>query len=245
MRSHLFSISFVSRVTSILATGFLALHTAACDGGDGSGGSGASGGTGGTGATGGTGGSGGAAECSPPPSEMPSTQMVNVTITNTSPEDRFLVTNCLNCDVIQVELKDDISYVPLSLWISPADLCGCECPAPTDPYAAAFHKIAAGESFTAVWDARALATCTSTMECGEGFSASVKTGALQPVGPGDYRVSFGVVHLLPPECTPDGSNGDYACTPPATPGLDLGGGFYPVEFALPPSGDLTLSLDVP
>ncbi|MEZ4298234.1 MAG: hypothetical protein R3B70_24995 [Polyangiaceae bacterium] len=228
----------------LLAAGLLAISGCDGDGGGTSGGSAGSGGTSGSGGAGGTGGSGGAAECTPPPSEIASVQKVKVTLTNTASSDRFLVTDCHDCDVLLVEQKTEIDYTPLPLRISAADACGCECPNPGDPYAAGFRRIAPGESFEAVWDARALSTCTASIDCGEGFTAKVKSGALQPVDAGEYRVSFGFVETLPPECEEDPS-GVSTCGPPANPGLDLGGGFYPVNVTLPATGDVTATLDVP
>ncbi|MEZ4311648.1 MAG: hypothetical protein R3F14_26750 [Polyangiaceae bacterium] len=181
----------------LLAAGLLAISGCDGDGGGTSGGSAGSGGTSGSGGAGGTGGSGGAAECTPPPSEIASVQKVKVTLTNTASSDRFLVTDCHDCDVLLVEQKTEIDYTPLPLRISAADACGCECPNPGDPYAAGFRRIAPGESFEAVWDARALSTCTASIDCGEGFTAKVKSGALQPVDAGEYRVSFGFVETLP------------------------------------------------
>lgn len=217
------------------------LGLSACDGGGG-GGTGGSG-AGGTGGAGGAG--GGASSCDPPPSELPSAQKLIVDVQNPTAEDRYLLTACFECDTIQVERKSDLDYVALPMRFTPAEKCGCECPAPPDPYVESVRRIAPGESFEATWDARALARCTSQEDCGDGMTATVASGALRPVEPGEYRVSFGVIVNLPAECTDPGGTGDYQCDPPAVPGLDPGGGFYPVEVVLPAAGDVTATLVLP
>lgn len=220
-----------------VAMGLFTGALAGCDGGGG--GSGGS-----AGGSGGTGGGGGAPACDVP-GEVPSTQKLVVEIQNPTAEPRYALTECFECDILQVEKKSDLDYVALPLRVTHGQACGCECPAPQDPYVAALHRIAPGESFTATWDARTLATCTYDQDCGEGSTVSVTGGALQPAAPGEYRVSFGVIVNLPAECAEDGATGDFTCGEPAVMGIDPGGGFYPVEITLPASGDVSGTIVLP
>lgn len=230
-------------VSLVLGLALLLGGLAGCDGGGGgtqTGGGGA-GGSGG----GGAGGGGGVSSCDPPPAEVPSTRALHVEIQNGSAEDRYVLMQCEGCDTLVVEKKGDLEYVTLPLQVTPAEVCGCECPAPPDPYPTQLHRLGPGETVTATWDTRALVKCTYQQDCGDGFNASLTTGALQPVEAGEYRVSFGVIVNLPAECAEEGATGDFTCGPPAVPGLDPGGGFYPVEITVPVSGDATATLVVP
>lgn len=219
------------------------LIIAGCDGGDG--GSSTGGGGAGGGAGGGGGGGGGSLSCDPPPTEKPSVQKLTVELHNGTMENRYLVTECHDCDVLRVDKKGDLDYVPVRLRISAAEACGCECPNAGDPYASALHRIGPGETFTATWDGRVLAACTSQQDCGDGMTADLITGAREPAGPGDYRVSFPVIVNLPNECMEEGATGDYTCPPPPVQGIDPGGGFYPVEITFAESGDVSATLDIP
>lgn len=228
-------------VSSAVMLALLLGGLAGCDGG---GGGTAGGGTGGA-STGGGGTGGNPSSCEPAPVEGPSTQKLTVEIQNGSAEDRYLLTECEQCATVQIEKKGDLDYVTLPLVLTAQETCGCECPAPADPYPTAFRRIAPGETVTATWDARVLTKCTSEQDCGGDATASLTVGALQPAEAGDYRVSFGVIVNLPDECMEEGATGDFTCGPPAVQGIDPGGGFYPVEITLPASGDVSATLVVP
>lgn len=225
-----------------LAPAALLLATAlvGCDGGDDSS---ATGGGGAGGSGGGAGGSGGSS-CNSQV-EVPSTQQVNVEILNGSAEDRYLLTSCFECDLLRVERKGDVEYSLLPTRITAQEACGCECPFPGDAYASGFLRIPPGLTVTTTWDARVLTRCTTQQDCGGGSTAEITQGALHPADPGDYRVSFGVIVHLPAECMEQGATGEYTCGPPAVPGIDPGGDFYPVEFTLPASGGVNASMTVP
>lgn len=199
-------------------------------------------GSGGSGGGTGSGGSGAASACDPGPTEKPSAQKVTVDITNGTGADRFVLTGCQDCEVLRVEKMGDLDYVTQPLLITAGQSCGCECPAPGPVYALGYHRIKAGETYAASWDARTLALCEQGEDCGMGMTATVTLGALQPAGAGDYRISFGVVETLLDECTLDDATGEVTCTPPAMPGIDPGGAFYPVEVTLPASGDASAAL---
>ncbi len=72
--------------------------------------------------------------------------------------------------------------------------------------------------------------------------ASTSVGALRPAEPGDYRVSFGLSDKVAMGCTQVGGSDDYTCMQPAMPDPNPGGAYFPIEFTLPASGDLSLKL---
>lgn len=225
-----------SRITAILALACCGL-AAAC-GGDKESTTSGSGGAGGS-AMSGSGGGGDA--CSPGPQDIPSKQKVSVEIENTTAVDKFVLTGCSGCETIQVEEKGDLDYVALPTTLTPAQTCGCEC-SPPIVYPVSYHRIPAGMSYTATWDARVLDICTSDQDCGGGVTAPKVVAALSPAEPGDYRLSFGLTDKVPAACMQVGATDDYMCSAPAQPDPNPGGAFYPIELTLPASGDVSLKL---
>jgi hypothetical protein len=221
---------------------WLGAAVAGCGGGSGasSGSGGTGGGSGGTG--GGSGGGGAAMGCDPAPAEVPSAQTVTVDIENTTAADRYVLTACQDCETLLVEKQGDFGYISESLILTAAESCGCECPAPPPGYPLGYHRVKAGDTYPARWDARTLLKCDNAQDCGGGSTATITTGALQPAGPGEYRISYGIVEKLPPECTQTGATDDFACTQPPQQGINPGGGFFPVELTLPESGDVSAKL---
>jgi len=224
--------------------------------GAGTGGTGAgTGGTGGTGAGtggtgGGTGGTGGAlAGCDPPPSDVASAQTVTVTITNDAAADRYVLTIGEACDTILVEQNGANGYSVVTRTISPAAACGCECPSSPTPAPVGFHRIQPGEIFDAAWDARALTTCTYEMDCGFNMTASQTLGAFGPVGPGEYRITYGVTDALPANCVENGSPDDFICTTDFNPPFNGTGpcgtlSTSPAGLTLPATGDVNATLSL-
>jgi hypothetical protein len=229
-------------------------ESAAASGGGGSGtGSGTGSATGsgtGVGGGGGTGGTGGApAACDPPPADVASAQTVTVTITNDAAADRYVLTAGEACDTILVEQNGANGFTVVPRTIPPADACGCECPGFPTAAPAGFHRIKPGETFDATWDARSLTTCTYEMDCGFGMTASQTLGAFGPVGPGEYRITYGATDALPANCVENGGVDDFTCTMDFNPPFNGTGpcgtqSTPPAGLTLPTSGDVNAALSL-
>jgi hypothetical protein len=247
----------VELAVAIAAFSILGLATAACGsdvhtgggtGGDAGGGQGATGSTSSlTGTTSGSTGAGGQAACNPPPEDSPSAQSVTFAIANAASSDRYLVTSGHMCDAYGFERNQGGTYaaVPISMPF----VCGCECPYPGDPHPIAYRRLKPAETYSVVWDARGLVTCAYSIDCGGGFSAPGLVGALQPLGAGDYRVTFGADEMPAMGCQPVDANGDEWQCPDfgsvGNPGAACGSAQTAIaEFALPSSGDLTVAVSL-
>lgn len=132
--------------------------------------------------------------------------------------------------------------------------CLCECPAPPPPSVVAVRALDGSAELR--WDGRALATCTSAVDCATrgwpGVGVQYETrAAAQPVAAGQYHAVFAVYDEAPTYCFGDG--GVRTCSPP--PGPPMLGGFgsgnvlcngarrVEVTFELPASGEVVV--DVP
>jgi hypothetical protein len=182
-----------------------------------------------------------------PVSDVASRQTVTFHFASTA--SGYLVTEGLNCGAMSISRIDGVSETPLTLGLS--FQCICECPRPPDPMAS--HARAFGASAgapTLVWDARALSTCTSVVDCSErGFQAAqLETeSAAAPVQAGHYRATFAVFDTLPPNCN-EASDGTVSCAmsfngnPATSYGLCPAMRMVQVEFDLPPDGDLDVNV---
>lgn len=91
--------------------------------------------------------------------------------------------------------------------------CGCECPAPPSPGLTELWAISPGQSKDLVWDARALATYSTSMTCSAAYHgappASILHGVWQPVAVGNYQVTLIVKSAVPTACK--ANNEEVAC----------------------------------
>lgn len=237
-------------------------------GASGKAGSGGNAGAGNTPGTGGTSGAGGAStggaildagstdgaagtrvDAGPPPVEIPSRQSVTFRFTNKTGSERFIATAGNNCTPFGMAMESNgrSVVVPLEIGFQ----CPCECPRPGDTVPTAFHRIAAGETYTVAWDARVLSMWREIENCLQGPPApqhvSVVTGVLQPAVPGTYTATFGIEWVLPLSCV--GTDPDYQCdvSYDANPvSMDIAPtcsttDTLPAVFSLPATGDV----DVP
>ncbi|MBW2524666.1 MAG: hypothetical protein JRI23_10845 [Deltaproteobacteria bacterium] len=213
-------------------------------GGAGSGGIGTGGGTAGSGGvgTGGTGGSTGACDGY---AEEPSSQSVEVTITNAGAVDRFLLVSAYECDPVSIERSAGSGYE--EVLQSVGFQCGCECPGPPLPGPRQLRRIAPNASTEVQWDARELDVCVETVDCMEtyGFegTAEVAHGFAKPVPSGEYRITYQLFETVPPQCT-EVADG-YECGFPEQDGEGCAGDLTAVaSFTLPTSGDVTADVSV-
>lgn len=191
-------------------------------------------------------------DASPPPIEIPSTQTVTLTVTNTSGADRYVVTDgnqCTPFDVVEI-LEGGLALVPIATGFQ----CPCECPMPGAALPTALRRVGAGESFDVTWDARALATWRKSVVCNDGTpfpprNSSYVTGVPQPVESGPYRITLGVEPTLPTGC--QGTDPEYRCD--VAYGTNDISEIAPrcetsstatVDFSLPVSGDVHVSLEL-
>jgi hypothetical protein len=151
-------------------------------------------------------------DAGPPPTEIPSTQTVTFTVTNSSGADRYVVTAGNNCTTVEVDRLMDggQSLVPLAGGFQ----CPCECPMPGSARPTAFRRVGPGETFDVTWDARGLATWRESVTCNDlppfpPRHSSYIAGVLRPVEPGRFRIVLGIEHTLPTGCR--GSGSDYRC----------------------------------
>lgn len=164
----------------------------------------------------------------------------------------YIVTGGMFCGGMRLERIE--AGTPTSIPMGLPFECICECAPPPPPSYTTAHALAGTDSFVFNWDARAMATCMHTVDCAmRGWPgvppASETLGVLVPVPSGHYRATFGVVDTLPSRCTA-GTDGAVNCSPalPMGPGglgpYDLcpGAREVQVEFDVPPSGDVNVSV---
>jgi hypothetical protein len=200
------------------------------------------------------------------PKTIASVQNVSFTITNGSDQDRFVVTKGHLCQPYAVARLAAGSPQPLRLdgssVVLPSDATRvtCEGTGPGTDYFSALHRIRPGQSFNITWDARAFVEKQVTLPCLQDANAShaAIVGALQPVGPGSYRVTIGLQTLvpnggtdlrLPRSCTPvSGSPDDFTCTslmgglPMAFDQLCYSNAPVTADFLIPEHGDVNVAL---
>ena len=139
--------------------------------------------------------------------EIPSRQKVTFRVTNGASAVRYL-------GVAAQALWGGDSCSPYAISRGTADLalvipyqCGCECPAPPEPGLTELWVLSPGQSKDLVWDARVLATYSTSTACSSAYSggpqpppAAVLHGVWQPVDPGNYRVTLIVKSSVPTTC---------------------------------------------
>lgn len=181
------------------------------------------------------------------PAATPSTQTVNVTVTNASGTLAWLITRGQYCDPFS------ISGAALSEGYS----CVCECPPPPPPSASYYTRIPVGGTMTMSWDARALADCTESVDCAQrGWPGAgiqqVPSGNWQPAAPGSYTITLAYELEAPQRQSCNMlANGDVSCIPnapmagsPAGPTAQLcpSKSTAAATFTLPASGDVAVAI---
>jgi hypothetical protein len=187
-------------------------------------------------------GSGGASTCDGL-AEEPSTQTVEVVLTNGAAVDRYVMVGASGCDSFIVERMGESGYevVPQSVGYQ----CGCECPAPGPPGPTALQHIAPGDSLTLTWDARELEGCVEEIDCQESYgfegTAMVAYGFPVPAPSGEYRLTYRIYETPPDYCTSPGE--DYGCVPDQTASCeaDL---TAEATFTLEDTGDVSIPVTV-
>jgi len=139
--------------------------------------------------------------------ESPARQKVTFRVTNGASTVRYL-------GVAAAALWGGNACSPYAISRGTANLvlvipyqCGCECPAPPEPGLTELWTLSPGQTKDLVWDARALATYSTSMTCSAGYgggpqppSATVLHGVWQPVDPGNYQVTLIVKSSVPTTC---------------------------------------------
>jgi hypothetical protein len=185
------------------------------------------------------------------PANAPSSQNVEIVVTNSGTADRYLVTAGTWCDPYSIS-----SSQKAALFLNLGFQCVCECPNPGAPGPSTLHRLAPGESFSLTWDARALTTCTESIDCatmgwpGLG-TAHELIGGKTPALPGLYWVSVGALTALPHGCAGDGTT--FGCqanvggnpsgtTPSAIQTSCPAEVSASASFTLPTSGDVSVAI---
>ena len=175
------------------------------------------------------------------PQPIPSHQQVIFRVTNGAATSRYLGIEGTYCAAYAI---DDLVMV-LDYQ------CGCECPRPPDPKIVKYWAISPQQTKDLVWDARALKTYSTSVDCSiwgpMATPASVTNGVRQPVGPGRYQVTLTLESVAPPDCTEvdevlicqwtygsySGSTGRKTCPSSAT---------ATASFDLPEDGDVVVPI---
>lgn len=210
------------------------------------------------GGSGGSGSSGAGGTSAGAPQDIASTQTVTLELTNVSNEDRFVVTQGMYCTHFGIAAEHSGSYSTLALQMG--FQCLCECANPGQPHATDYRRIAPGESWSTTWDARKLVTYSEDYDCAEhgwpgaGVQQQLQ-GVQQPVATGNYRWTLAVETSLPESCTPDGEGIEYSCwesapgsyqdMPGAIAAICPSASLLSVDFALPESGDIAVTAEIP
>lgn len=139
-----------------------------------------------------------------PPKEIDSRQKVTFAIKNTTSSDRWVVLRGMFCTSFSID----------GLNLQTGFSCGCECPNPGAPRVETYRRIAPGETYELVWDARALATYEESIDCsmwGPGaMPVKVLRGVLQPAKEGAYTARFAFEEAIPSRCTIAGDEANCA-----------------------------------
>lgn len=169
-------------------------------------GDGAGGEEGGGGATGGGGSGAGGTQCTLTDEEP--TRTVTIAITNDATEDRFVATDGDQCTPYGLAAEEEGVFQPMNMtapWP-----CGCECPGPPAARTTRYQRIAPGETYDYIWDARRLLFCHTAEDCGT-FEATITQAFWSPISGGQYRMTLGVEAALPERCDAPDADGSIPC----------------------------------
>ena len=224
-------------------------------GGGGTGGAAETGGTGGSGggATGGdtnTGGTDAGAGHPAPVQEIASRQSVRIELTNNSNASLWLLEDGELCAGMKVESYRAGAWVELPVRANSPNLNDACCMGGCDwgggmQY---FAEVPAGQSKVFQWDARAEHLSNDTYTCY--YDEFYETG-LQPVGPGQYRLTLGLRTDVGQLCKDKGEGvvwcgfGGATSLPPPVEAMCEVPETLVVELELPASGDVELAAAYP
>jgi hypothetical protein len=183
--------------------------------------------------------------------DQPSMATVNFVLTNTSSEDRYVVTSGQYCKAIQI--GDFI--LSTQSWQE-------QCEGPMPYVTVTFTRVAAGASLTVPWDARQAVAYATNVDCSWTNGSpcqSTQMASLQPVSSGSYVATLGIA------TRPGGGSGsctgsldrlDCSTGQPgawggaflrACPADALGGTVASIAqpFTLPTAGTVTVPISIP
>jgi hypothetical protein len=187
-----------------------------------------------------------------PIEDLPSTQSVRIEFTNDGEAPVWLLDWGEQCTRFAVESYENGAWTALPIGansLEPDDIC-CEGGCDWSNLWHYFVEVPPGQSASLEWDARAVVLSDDTYACA--YGVEYRPSALQPVAPGRYRIALGLrLEVEAPDCQEE-DKGVVPCTviesgsfPPQIESMCEVPESVTVEFQLPATGDVDLSVSYP